>query len=181
MAPIHKSRLGKAPIVIDSDDSDDIDVDPSDDKSIGEKYEFDYLLLFESNFVPVKFASWIANKVDVRTSEIILKDKIIPITKESVHDPKPAHSRSNSIRANLDSAVEFYGSSANGHGDKISVNNLTMHKSCIPVNIDAFGNANAPSCLDGQHFVTPDVSYLRNRNNFLNEVMCNDNGESNQI
>uniref|UniRef100_A0A0E0JZU9 Ubiquitin-like protease family profile domain-containing protein n=1 Tax=Oryza punctata TaxID=4537 RepID=A0A0E0JZU9_ORYPU len=128
MAPIHKSRLGKAPIVIDSDDSDDIDVDPSDDddeecnggkiddivlgihrkmvkrqkacatkepsfrrfsaryfsevvnslfayqKSIVEKYEFDSLLLFESNFVPVK------------TSEIILKDKIIPITKESVHD-----------------------------------------------------------------------------------------------
>uniref|UniRef100_A0A0E0JJV1 Ubiquitin-like protease family profile domain-containing protein n=1 Tax=Oryza punctata TaxID=4537 RepID=A0A0E0JJV1_ORYPU len=473
MAPIHKSRLGKAPIVIDSDDSDDVDVDPSDDddeecnggkiddivlgihrkmivqdmmkklmanydlpklnvkrqkacatkepsftrfsaryfsevinslstyqKSIVEKYEFDSLLLFESNFVHVKFASWIANKVDVRTSEIILKDKIIPITKESVHDvlgvslggiefgkdyetrrqsvlsmfdqlsmpsvkflrdqliqkkelsehqiitsflivalawilcpnssripsikymnifedvlylnyvdfgsrnvdqgfprmyvwkhdmissfskldevddfnyglrpikdfhstcyfkPEPAHSRSNSIRANLDSAVctlvpdllkdrisemfseyccshhivdtdsleellvsiipllaessksahlqhqtehhavsapiitedgpsnsqpaspkgkqchnpvlnsEFYGSTANGHGDKISVNNLTMHKSFIPVNIDASRNANAPSCLDGQHFVTPDVSYLRNRNNFLNE------------
>uniref|UniRef100_A0A0E0LVI0 Ubiquitin-like protease family profile domain-containing protein n=1 Tax=Oryza punctata TaxID=4537 RepID=A0A0E0LVI0_ORYPU len=54
-------------------------------KSIVKKYEFDSLLLFDSNFVPVKFATWIANKVDVRTSKIILKDKIIPVTKESIH------------------------------------------------------------------------------------------------
>ncbi|EEC66869.1 hypothetical protein OsI_33408 [Oryza sativa Indica Group] len=151
MAPMHKSRLGKAPIVIDSDDSDDDDqehdstkfddfilgmqrklivqdvmkelmsksyvlpkphvkkqkahanaessftrfsiryfsdvISKSSDyhKSIIHKYEFDFLLLFESNSVPVKFASWIVKHVDVRTSEIILNDKIIPVTVESVH------------------------------------------------------------------------------------------------
>uniref|UniRef100_A0A0E0LVS3 Ubiquitin-like protease family profile domain-containing protein n=1 Tax=Oryza punctata TaxID=4537 RepID=A0A0E0LVS3_ORYPU len=54
-------------------------------KSIVHKYDFDYLLLFESNFVPIKFATWIVKNVDVRTSEIILKNKIIPVTVESVH------------------------------------------------------------------------------------------------
>lgn len=54
-------------------------------KSIIHKYEFDFLLLFESNSVPVKFAYWIVKHVDVRTSEIILNDKIIPVTVESVH------------------------------------------------------------------------------------------------
>uniref|UniRef100_A0A0E0JHU1 Ubiquitin-like protease family profile domain-containing protein n=1 Tax=Oryza punctata TaxID=4537 RepID=A0A0E0JHU1_ORYPU len=139
MASIHKSRLNKSPIDIDSNDSDDADVDPSNDddggrdctkvvdflfgihrkmvkkqksrantepsftrfsaryfsevisslseyqKSIFHKYEFDYLLLFESNCVSIKFATWIAKNVDVRTFEIILKDKIIPVTVESVH------------------------------------------------------------------------------------------------
>uniref|UniRef100_A0A0E0L9G7 Ubiquitin-like protease family profile domain-containing protein n=1 Tax=Oryza punctata TaxID=4537 RepID=A0A0E0L9G7_ORYPU len=50
-----------------------------------DSYGFGSLLLFDSNYVPNKFTSWIANKVDVSTSEIILRDKIIPITKQSVH------------------------------------------------------------------------------------------------
>lgn len=48
-------------------------------------YGFGSLLLFDSHAVPNKFASWIASKVDVTTSEIILRDKIIPVTKHSVH------------------------------------------------------------------------------------------------
>uniref|UniRef100_A0A0E0PJJ6 Ubiquitin-like protease family profile domain-containing protein n=1 Tax=Oryza rufipogon TaxID=4529 RepID=A0A0E0PJJ6_ORYRU len=46
-------------------------------KSIIKKFEFDFLLMFNSSYVPIKFATWIANKVDVRTSEIIVKEKII--------------------------------------------------------------------------------------------------------
>uniref|UniRef100_A0A0E0FT71 Ubiquitin-like protease family profile domain-containing protein n=1 Tax=Oryza nivara TaxID=4536 RepID=A0A0E0FT71_ORYNI len=37
-----------------------------------------------SFYVPIKFATWIANKVDVKTSEIIVKEKIILVTVESV-------------------------------------------------------------------------------------------------
>uniref|UniRef100_A0A0D3G518 Ubiquitin-like protease family profile domain-containing protein n=1 Tax=Oryza barthii TaxID=65489 RepID=A0A0D3G518_9ORYZ len=55
-------------------------------KSIIKKFEFDFLLMFDSSYVPIKFATWIANKVDVRTSEIIVKEKIILVTVESVHD-----------------------------------------------------------------------------------------------
>lgn len=55
-------------------------------KSIIKKFEFDFLLMFDSSYVPIKFATWISNKVDVKTSKIIVKEKIILVTVESVHD-----------------------------------------------------------------------------------------------
>uniref|UniRef100_A0A0D9ZW73 Ubiquitin-like protease family profile domain-containing protein n=1 Tax=Oryza glumipatula TaxID=40148 RepID=A0A0D9ZW73_9ORYZ len=51
-------------------------------KSIIKKFEFDFLLVFDSSYVSIKFATWIANKVDVRISESIVKEKIIPVTVE---------------------------------------------------------------------------------------------------
>uniref|UniRef100_A0A0E0K2T0 Uncharacterized protein n=1 Tax=Oryza punctata TaxID=4537 RepID=A0A0E0K2T0_ORYPU len=49
-------------------------------------YGFGSLLLFDSHFIPNKFATWIAKKVNVESFEIILDGRSIPVTKEVVHD-----------------------------------------------------------------------------------------------
>uniref|UniRef100_A0A0E0K095 Aminotransferase-like plant mobile domain-containing protein n=1 Tax=Oryza punctata TaxID=4537 RepID=A0A0E0K095_ORYPU len=127
MPHIHKSRLGKKPIEVVSDEGEDIHVDPengsdsaSDCDEIPPHAEIDGLLFelhrkmdkktkvamktdpsfsrFSSkyfsevlsslspdqNYVPKKLACWIVKHVDVKSSQIILKDKVIPVSKESV-------------------------------------------------------------------------------------------------
>uniref|UniRef100_A0A0E0KEZ6 Uncharacterized protein n=1 Tax=Oryza punctata TaxID=4537 RepID=A0A0E0KEZ6_ORYPU len=42
-------------------------------------YVFKNLLLFDSSNVPKKFAAWIASKVDLKTSEVIFKDRVIRV------------------------------------------------------------------------------------------------------
>ncbi|EAY77211.1 hypothetical protein OsI_05182 [Oryza sativa Indica Group] len=56
-----------------------------DQKRIIGDYGFNSLLMFDNAYVPNKFASWIANHVDVKSSQIVLKDKVIAINKECVH------------------------------------------------------------------------------------------------
>uniref|UniRef100_A0A0E0MUJ8 Ubiquitin-like protease family profile domain-containing protein n=1 Tax=Oryza rufipogon TaxID=4529 RepID=A0A0E0MUJ8_ORYRU len=46
---------------------------------------FKTLLLFEKCFVPYRLALWIAQKVYVNSCDIIDQDKVIPLSKESVH------------------------------------------------------------------------------------------------
>uniref|UniRef100_A0A0D3GPP7 Ubiquitin-like protease family profile domain-containing protein n=1 Tax=Oryza barthii TaxID=65489 RepID=A0A0D3GPP7_9ORYZ len=46
---------------------------------------FKTLLLFEKCSVPSRLALWIAQKVDVNSCDIIVRDKVIPLSKESVH------------------------------------------------------------------------------------------------
>lgn len=46
---------------------------------------FKTLLLFEKCSVPYRLALWIAQKVDVNSCDIIVQDKVIPLSKESVH------------------------------------------------------------------------------------------------
>lgn len=46
---------------------------------------FKTLLLFEKCPVPYKFALWVAQRVDVTSCDIIVRDKVIPLSKESVH------------------------------------------------------------------------------------------------
>lgn len=48
-------------------------------------FGFHSLLLFESSFIPNKFVTWIVKKVDLKTSEIVLGGKVIPVNKEVVH------------------------------------------------------------------------------------------------
>ncbi|KAL6634321.1 hypothetical protein ACP70R_026992 [Stipagrostis hirtigluma subsp. patula] len=57
----------------------------ADQISIIEAYGFGSLLKFQKSSVPKKFVKWIASIVDVRTSEIIFKDRAIPFSKQSVH------------------------------------------------------------------------------------------------
>ncbi|KAL6646917.1 hypothetical protein ACP70R_015611 [Stipagrostis hirtigluma subsp. patula] len=49
------------------------------------QYGFGCLLKFDKCFVPNKFAKWVAKKVDYKSGDIIVKDKVISRTKESVH------------------------------------------------------------------------------------------------
>uniref|UniRef100_A0A0E0BKA7 Ubiquitin-like protease family profile domain-containing protein n=1 Tax=Oryza glumipatula TaxID=40148 RepID=A0A0E0BKA7_9ORYZ len=46
---------------------------------------FKTMLLFEKCSVPSDFALWIAQQVDVSSCDIIVRDKVIPLCKESVH------------------------------------------------------------------------------------------------
>uniref|UniRef100_A0A0E0BQI1 Ubiquitin-like protease family profile domain-containing protein n=1 Tax=Oryza glumipatula TaxID=40148 RepID=A0A0E0BQI1_9ORYZ len=55
-------------------------------RTIVENYGFKNLLFFDSDSVPKKFSAWIANKVDLKTSEIILKDRVIRFSEESIRD-----------------------------------------------------------------------------------------------
>uniref|UniRef100_A0A0D3H265 Ubiquitin-like protease family profile domain-containing protein n=1 Tax=Oryza barthii TaxID=65489 RepID=A0A0D3H265_9ORYZ len=47
-------------------------------------YGFETLLLFDSSYVPKKFATWIARHVDYKSSEIILSQNVISFSKELV-------------------------------------------------------------------------------------------------
>uniref|UniRef100_A0A0E0G1R8 Ubiquitin-like protease family profile domain-containing protein n=1 Tax=Oryza nivara TaxID=4536 RepID=A0A0E0G1R8_ORYNI len=58
---------------------------PEEKKIVIKNFGFHSLLLFDSSFIPNKFATWIVKKVDLKTSEIVLGDKVIPVNKEAVH------------------------------------------------------------------------------------------------
>uniref|UniRef100_A0A0E0CG27 Ubiquitin-like protease family profile domain-containing protein n=1 Tax=Oryza meridionalis TaxID=40149 RepID=A0A0E0CG27_9ORYZ len=58
---------------------------PDEKKIVIKNFGFHSLLLFDSSFIPNKFATWIVKKVDLKTSEIVLGDKVIPVNKEAVH------------------------------------------------------------------------------------------------
>uniref|UniRef100_A0A0E0M5F0 Uncharacterized protein n=1 Tax=Oryza punctata TaxID=4537 RepID=A0A0E0M5F0_ORYPU len=85
---------------------------------------FHNMLHFEQCFVPNSFAIWIANQVDINSSDIIVRDKVIPLNRESVHivlglplGGKSIHSNSDLGKRNiLDSfaittipSVKFFG------------------------------------------------------------------------
>jgi hypothetical protein len=58
---------------------------PEEKKIVIKNFGFHSLLLFDSSFIPKKIATWIVKKVDLKTSEIVLGDKVIPVNKEAVH------------------------------------------------------------------------------------------------
>lgn len=53
--------------------------------SVIQKFGFGCLLKLEKCCVPNKFVKWVARQVDVRSSDIIRSEKVIPINKQSVH------------------------------------------------------------------------------------------------
>nr|AER41589.1 ulp1+protease+family [Oryza glaberrima] len=55
------------------------------DKEVIGRICFKSLLNFQSSFVPNQFASWIANHVDVSSSNIVVDDKVIPLIEDCVH------------------------------------------------------------------------------------------------
>ncbi|KAL6615312.1 hypothetical protein ACP70R_037582 [Stipagrostis hirtigluma subsp. patula] len=54
-------------------------------KKVIENYGFGSLLRFDKCFVPNKFAQWVVRQIDHRTGDIVVKNNIIPFTRESVH------------------------------------------------------------------------------------------------
>ncbi|TVT99105.1 hypothetical protein EJB05_55556 [Eragrostis curvula] len=61
------------------------DLDDHQKKVIGD-YGFGFLLDFDRCFIPHPFARWIADHVRVKTSDIVVNNRSIPLSKESVHD-----------------------------------------------------------------------------------------------
>uniref|UniRef100_I1NXJ6 Ubiquitin-like protease family profile domain-containing protein n=1 Tax=Oryza glaberrima TaxID=4538 RepID=I1NXJ6_ORYGL len=58
---------------------------PEEKKIVIKNFGFHSLLLFDSSFIPNTFATWIVKKVDLKTSEIVLGDKVILVNKKAVH------------------------------------------------------------------------------------------------
>lgn len=54
-------------------------------KDVIKKYNFGCFLEFEKWAIPRKFVQWIADHVDTRSSDIIVKEKVIPISPMSIH------------------------------------------------------------------------------------------------
>ncbi|TVU46372.1 hypothetical protein EJB05_05904, partial [Eragrostis curvula] len=54
-------------------------------REIISSYGFSCLLKFDKCVVPNKFAMWLARQVNYKSGDIILKDKVIPLTDEMVH------------------------------------------------------------------------------------------------
>ncbi|KAL6639789.1 hypothetical protein ACP70R_022611 [Stipagrostis hirtigluma subsp. patula] len=65
--------------------SDVINALSSDQIAVIERFGFGCALRFASCGVPKCFVKWISSVVDVRTSELVFKDRVIPFTKQSVH------------------------------------------------------------------------------------------------
>ncbi|KAL6652962.1 hypothetical protein ACP70R_011887 [Stipagrostis hirtigluma subsp. patula] len=57
----------------------------SDQIAVIERFGFGCVLRFSDSGVPKSFVKWISTIVDVRTSELVLKDRVIPFSKHSVH------------------------------------------------------------------------------------------------
>ncbi|KAL6613856.1 hypothetical protein ACP70R_036126 [Stipagrostis hirtigluma subsp. patula] len=57
----------------------------SDKIAIIERFGFGCVLSFVNCGVPKSFVNWISSIVDVRTSELVFKDRIIPFNKHSIH------------------------------------------------------------------------------------------------
>jgi hypothetical protein len=54
-------------------------------RSIIEKHGFGSLIEFGKCFVPNKFAIWVAQPIDYRSGDIIVKDKVISLIEDAVH------------------------------------------------------------------------------------------------
>lgn len=54
-------------------------------KDVIKEYSFGCFIDFEKCDVPMIFVQWITNHIDTRTSDIIVKEKVIPISPMSIH------------------------------------------------------------------------------------------------
>jgi len=55
-------------------------------RKVIETYGFGSLLHFDKCAIPLAFSRWIADQVQVRSSDIVVRNKSIPITVRAVHD-----------------------------------------------------------------------------------------------
>ena len=55
-------------------------------RKVIETYGFGSLLHFDKCAIPLVFSHWIADQVQVRSSDIVVRNKSIPITVRAVHD-----------------------------------------------------------------------------------------------
>jgi len=55
-------------------------------RKVIETYGFESLLHFDKCAIPLAFSRWIADQVQVRSSDIVVRNKSIPITVRAVHD-----------------------------------------------------------------------------------------------